>query len=142
MNSDDAIRRANSAFYQAFLDRDLAAMDRMWALRLPVLCVHPGATPLATREQVLASWHDILANPRSPILEHRVETILHFGDIALLTCYEWSKAQPDAALVATNGFALENGVYKMILHHAGPVHSSAVHGSAVPGTTPPKPRIH
>ena len=137
MNSDDAIHFANAAFYQAFRDRDLAAMDRVWALRLPVLCVHPGAAPLATREQVLASWHDILANPRSPILEHQVETILHFGDIALLTCYEWSKAQPDAALVATNGFALEDGVYKMILHHAGPVH-----GSAVPGPPPPRPRMH
>ena len=137
MNSDDALHFANAAFYQAFLDRDLAAMDRVWALRLPVLCIHPGAAPLATREQVLASWHAILANPRSPILEHRVETILHFGDIALLTCYEWSKAQPDAALVATNGFALEDGVYKMILHHAGPVQ-----GSAVPGPPPPRPRMH
>lgn len=137
MSTDDAIQRANSAFYQAFLDRDLAAMDRVWALRLPVLCIHPGATPLAVREQVLASWHDILTNPRSPMLEHRVETILHFGDVVLLTCYEWNKAQPDAALVATNGFALENAVYKMILHHAGPVHHSAV-----PGPTPPKPRIH
>jgi len=137
VNSDDALQFANAAFYQAFLDRDLAAMDRVWALRLPVLCIHPGAAPLATREQVLASWHDILANPRSPILEHRIETVLHFGDVALLTCYEWSKAQPDAALVATNGFALEDGVYRMILHHAGPVHSSAVAGPA-----PPKRRIH
>lgn len=137
MNSDDAIHFANAAFYQAFLDRDLAAMDRVWALRLPVLCIHPGAAPLATREQVLASWHEILANPRSPILEHQVETILHFGDIALLTCYEWSKAQRDAALVATNGFALEDGVYRMILHHAGPVHRSAVAGPAAP-----KRRIH
>jgi hypothetical protein len=137
VNSDDALHFANAAFYQAFRDRDLAAMDRVWALRLPVLCVHPGAAPLAMREQVLASLHDILANPRSPILEHQVETILHFGDIALLTCYEWSKAQPDAALVATNGFALEDGVYKMILHHAGPVH-----GSTVPGPPPPRPRMH
>lgn len=137
MNSDDALHFANAAFYQAFRDRDLAAMDRVWALRLPVLCVHPGAAPLATREQVLASWHEILANPRSPILEHQVETMLHFGEIALLTCYEWSKAQPDAALVATNGFALEDGVYRMILHHAGPVHRSAV-----PGSRPPRPRMH
>ncbi|MGE3297070.1 MAG: nuclear transport factor 2 family protein [Porticoccaceae bacterium] len=137
MNSDDALHVANAAFYQAFLERDLAAMDRLWALRLPVLCIHPGAAPLATREQVLASWHNILVNPRSPILEHRVETVLHFGDIALLTCYEWSKNQPDAALVATNGFALEEGVYKMILHHAGPVA-----GSALPGPTPPRPRLH
>ncbi|MGB5146769.1 MAG: nuclear transport factor 2 family protein [Porticoccaceae bacterium] len=135
--NDDALHFANAAFYQAFLDRDLAAMDRVWALRLPVLCIHPGAAPLATREQILASWHHILANPRSPILEHRIETVLHFGDIALLTCYEWSKAQQDAALVATNGFALENGVYRMILHHAGPVHSSAVAGPAAP-----KRRIH
>ena len=137
MATDAAIQRANSAFYQAFLDRDLAAMDRAWALRLPILCIHPGATPLATREQVLASWHDILANPRSPILEHRVESILHFGDVALLTCYEWNKAQPDAMLLATNGFALENGVYKMILHHAGPVH-----GVSMPNPSPPKTRLH
>ena len=121
MNIDAPIAFATAAFYQAFLERDLAAMDRLWAQHLPVLCIHPGAAPLATREQILASWHDILTSPRAPILEHRIEGILHFGEMALVICYEWSRAQPDAALVATNGFAQENGAYRMVLHHAGPV---------------------
>ena len=137
MNIDAPIEFATAAFYQAFLERDLAAMDRLWAQHLPVLCIHPGAAPLATREQILASWQDILTSPRAPVLEHRIEDILHFGDLTLVTCYEWSRAQPDAALVATNGFALEDGAYRMVLHHAGPVSPAAAQGTAAS-----KPCIH
>lgn len=137
MSTDAPIELANTAFYQAFLVRDLTAMDRLWAQHLPVLCIHPGAAPLATRAQILASWHDILTNPRAPVLEHRIGDILPFGEITLVTCYEWSRAQPDAALVATNGFALEDGAYRMVLHHASPVHHAAARTAMTP-----KPRIH
>ena len=33
---------ANEAFYRAFADRDMAAMDGVWAVHAPVACIHPG----------------------------------------------------------------------------------------------------
>jgi hypothetical protein len=33
---------ANEAFYRAFADRDIDAMDALWARGEPVLCIHPG----------------------------------------------------------------------------------------------------
>ena len=38
--------RANRAFYEAFNERDIAAMDELWAHHTPVACVHPGWPPL------------------------------------------------------------------------------------------------
>ena len=62
----DAVLFANEAFYRAFADRDIAAMEEIWASEAPVACIHPGWSPVIGRERVLASWRAILANPASP----------------------------------------------------------------------------
>jgi hypothetical protein len=121
MATDHDILLANTAFYQAFLDRNLAAMDQAWAAKIPLLCIHPGSAPLSDRAQVMASWREILGHDSCPTIEHQVDRIIHHSDLSLLTCYEWNRHQTDAVLLATNGFARENGVYRMILHHAGPI---------------------
>ena len=50
---------ANTAFYQAFARADFDAMRRLWAAKLPVLCLHPGAAPLLSRIDILDSWRQI-----------------------------------------------------------------------------------
>lgn len=137
MAKNDDILLANTAFYRAFLDRNLAAMERAWATTIPLLCIHPGSSPLAEREQVMASWRDILGHERCPVLEYQVDRIVDYNEISLLTCYEWNTHQPNAALLATNGFAREDGIYRMILHHAGPVPRSAI-----PTAPRPDARVH
>lgn len=134
MNAEALLRFANDAFYQAFRDRELAAMERLWAQRLPLLCAHPGARPLYERAAVLESWNQILSRPSCPVLEHRIECIHRYGPLALITGYEWSRAQPDGVLLATNGFMEEDGQYRMVLHQAGPVR-------AVTMTRAPDPRV-
>ncbi len=57
----DAVLFANEAFYRAFADRDIAAMEEIWASEAPVACIHPGWSPVIGRERVLASWRAILA---------------------------------------------------------------------------------
>lgn len=52
------------------------------------------------------------------------------GELVLITCYEWSRAQPDAMLLATNGFVLEAGEYRMTIHQAGPVRALMLSGDA------------
>ena len=134
MNEEARLRFANDSFYQAFRNRELDAMERLWARRLPLLCAHPGARPLYDRDGVLESWHQILGNPNCPVLEYRVERIQWYGELALMLCYEWSRAQPDAVLLATNGFMAEDGEYQMVLHQAGPVRAVVMSGATDPRT--------
>ncbi len=135
MRDEARLRFANDAFYQAFRERSLEAMEHLWARRLPLLCAHPGARPLYERAAILESWQQILGNPHCPVLEYRVERVLQHGELTLITGYEWSRAQPDATLLATNGFAREDGHYRMVLHQAGPVR-------AVVMVAEPPPPIH
>lgn len=65
MSEQEAVLAANLAFYQAFAQRDGAAMARLWAERAPVTCIHPGWPALEGRAAVLESWADILANPEA-----------------------------------------------------------------------------
>lgn len=114
----DAVLGANQAFYEAFNARDAAAMERLWSADSPVVCVHPGWNPLTTRGEILASFAAILANPEAPQLEcEDPEPLLH-GDVAFVVCHERVEG---ALLACVNGFRLEEGVWRMILHQAGPV---------------------
>ncbi len=96
-----AVLFANEAFYRAFADRDLAAMDALWAGEGPVACIHPGWTALTTRVEVMASWTRILANPGAPQVACAAPRALLLGDVALVICHE---AIQNAHLVATNVF--------------------------------------
>lgn len=113
----NAVLFANEAFYQAFAARDLAAMDAVWARRLPVSCIHPGWDLLVGRQPVMESWRSILSSPASPAIACRNPTAHLLGDVALVTCYE---AIGDTYLIATNVFAREGGAWRMVHHQAGP----------------------
>ena len=114
----DAVLFANEAFYRAFADRDIAAMEEIWASEAPVACIHPGWSPVIGRERVLASWRAILANPASPAIScRRPQAFLH-GDSAFVICYEEIEG---AVLIATNLFVREGRSWKMTHHQAGPV---------------------
>ncbi len=65
-SDNDAVLSANLEFYRAFAGRDAVAMETIWATDAPVVCVHPGWTPVVGRVAVLESWRHILANPEAP----------------------------------------------------------------------------
>lgn len=129
MTADEtAVLAANDAFYQSFAARDLKALDRLWARRAAVACIHPGWQPLHGREAVLSSWKDILSNPGSPAIACVHPTVHVLGDAAFVVCNE---RLPGAELVATNIFVREDGEWRLVQHHAG--------GVAVPSSTEPEP---
>jgi ketosteroid isomerase-like protein len=109
---------ANQEFYRAFSARDLAAMDALWSQRVPVACVHPGWDALRGRSEVMASFRAILSNPASPPISSAGATACVLGDTAYVVC---SEAIEGDALVATNVFTREDGGWKLVHHHAGPV---------------------
>jgi len=132
MSARDAVLFANEAFYRAFADRDLRAMDAAWSSRLDVACLHPGWQPLFGRAAVMESWSAILGNPQSPKIVPRDPKVQLHGDLAVVVCYEEIDGQ---FLIASNVFAREGQIWKLVLHQGG-----ATAGSPAPEEAPETPR--
>jgi len=129
---DDAVLAVNRAFYRAFAESDVAAMDALWARDAPVACIHPGWDVLTGRAAVMASWRDILGQP-TPI-RCGAERVLVFGDSACVICHETLGDGPASGLlVATNMFVREAGAWRLVHHQAGGVAPGAVATPAPPG---------
>lgn len=111
-----AVLFANDAFYVAFSNNDIGAMEDLWSEDARVSCVHPGWNTIAGRNQVMASWAAVLADPGSAGIEPLNPFATIHGDIALVVCHE---IYPEGYLIATNVFKLENGEWKMVHHQAG-----------------------
>lgn len=117
LTADEQVRLANEAFYAAFASGEVAAMDRVWAKKAACACLHPGARPLFGRDDILRSWRQILADQGAVGLKCRTPHVLVTDNMALVICFEtlgWN------TLAATNGFVLEDGEWRMVLHQSGP----------------------
>ncbi|HVO03635.1 MAG TPA: nuclear transport factor 2 family protein [Candidatus Cybelea sp.] len=117
-----ALEFANDAFYQAFAAADLSAMEAVWAAQANVYCCHPGWPPITNRDEVMASWRDILANAGPVPIVCAAPRPTLYGDVGLVCCYERFGNQH---FVATNLFIRADGrpgtPWRMIHHHAGPL---------------------
>lgn len=133
MTADEmAVLAANDTFYRAFAARDLQALERLWATRAAVVCIHPGWQALRGRDAVMSSWKDILGNPGAPAIACVRPAVHVLGDVAFVVCNERIQS---AELVATNIFTREDGEWRLVHHHAG--------GVAVPSSEPePSGTVH
>jgi ketosteroid isomerase-like protein len=129
-----AVVAANAAFYDAFVNRDLAAMDRLWAEQAAVACIHPGWDVLVGRDDVLESWRRILSQPTAPEIAHRDAHVMVHDGCALVTCQELIAG---VTLAATNAFVYESGRWRMVMHQA-----SQVARAAPWQDTPPTGAVH
>jgi ketosteroid isomerase-like protein len=118
--AEAAVLEANQEFYRAFGRGDFNAMSELWAKLAPVACLHPGAPLLAGRHAVLASWKQLLDAAPAWKMVSRDATVLLLGPAAIVTCLEANGDQP-AHLIATNVFVLEEGRWRLVHHHAGPL---------------------
>ena len=117
MSETDAVLFANEAFYRAFADRDIGAMDDLWARSAPVCCIHPGWEGIHGRDDVLASWRAIMAGGGAPDISCVAPRAYLFGQSAFVVCFE---SVGNGYLIATNYFVKESGRWKMVHHQAGP----------------------
>lgn len=115
MLDQEAVLFANEAFYAAFANRDVEAMDDLWSRQAPVRCIHPGWAPLEGRAAVMRSWENILTNPQAPRISCCKPTAVVLGSTSYVICYELVE---HALLVATNIFVHERGNWKLVHHHA------------------------
>lgn len=133
---EDMVLAANQAFYDAFAGRDVAAMESLWSREGPVACIHPGWLPLTDRDEIIAAWTAILRNPEAPDVRVENAVALMLGDTAMVICHE---RVAGSLLACTNLFRLEQGNWRMVLHHAGPVGEEL----GAPEDEPPPPhRMH
>ena len=112
-----AVLAANEAFYVAFRDKDLDAMDAIWAKKTKVSVIHPGWNTLVGRDEVMSSWHRIIKSGGAPEIHAIQPIVLLNGPTAVVLCYEKTD---NSYLAATNVFVQEDGAWRMIHHHAGP----------------------
>jgi ketosteroid isomerase-like protein len=122
MESEEAaaVLAANEAFYRAFNDKDMEAMERLWASGDDVSCIHPGWNVLQGREPVLDSWRSILSNPDQPRIVTGGASVSVNGDTAVIVCRELVAGSP---LAATNVYVRQVEGWKLQHHHSGPVFS-------------------
>lgn len=109
--------QANEAFYAAFRNRDMAAMDALWSRSDRVAVIHPGWAGLMGREPVMDSWRLILEAPSSPKIRSVNPEAHVYGDFAFVVCYE---VLGGGFLIATNIFVREEGEWRLVHHQAGP----------------------
>lgn len=119
---------ANAAFYEAFAQGDIEAMDELWARTLPVACIHPGWPALHGRLDVMSSWRSILLDGEATDIRFEGARAALLGATGTVVCVERIGSE---ALVATNVFALEEGIWQLVHHQAGPLAAEAE--SAPPG---------
>lgn len=117
-----ALLAANEAFYRAFVGGHIADMEGLWSGTASVACIHPGWNALRGREAVLASWRSIMGGGQIPRVVCANPSAHVVGEAGFVLCEERVGA---AVLIATNIFALEQGVWKMVHHHAAPVAQDA-----------------
>lgn len=117
MDDEEGVIAANRAFYRAFASGDVAAMDEIWAREKPVACIHPGGPVLESRAVILDSWASIMFSHDRPAIQPQRVRLSLLGEIAYVTLYE---RLTHNCLSATNVFAREQGVWKMVLHQSGP----------------------
>jgi ketosteroid isomerase-like protein len=122
--TESEVLATNEAFYDAFNTRDVGAMEKLWAERAPVVCLHPGSTALHGRTQVIRSWHAILSSDGAPRVSVEGTRVVMLGETAMVLCYE-RVTDPDtgagAVLAATNVFVREAGEWRLVHHHSSAI---------------------
>ena len=109
---------ANQAMYDAFNARNAEAIADLWADGVPVACIHPGWAAVRGRENVLATWTAIFANPEQPRIIVGAAEAHVTGDSAWVLCRELVGGSP---LAATNLFIRQDGRWRVVHHHSSPV---------------------
>jgi ketosteroid isomerase-like protein len=119
---------AETAFYTAFADCDVQAMDAVWADG-DVICIHPGTSALIGHDTVMRSWINILTHAEPPNIHIEVVDRYVGTDLAVHVVVEHIRPASGATglkavVVATNIYRREEDGWRILEHHASVPSSS------------------
>ena len=115
---------AETAFYEAFMKRDLDAMMAVWADDDEVYCVHPRGARISGVAPVRDSWRQIFASAQNVRFEVREQHLLQAMMVSIHSVYEQITLGTDertrASVIATNIYMRTDRGWRMMVHHASP----------------------
>ncbi|MFN8108876.1 MAG: nuclear transport factor 2 family protein [Thermoleophilia bacterium] len=122
----EQVEAANRAFYDAFQNGDIGAMEACWRDGPGVSCVHPGGPIISGWPLVRASWEAILESEPEFVMDIEVVDVTVEDPVAWVTCLERMSrlghaGRAGAQVVATNMFVLDATGWRLSVHHASPV---------------------
>jgi ketosteroid isomerase-like protein len=116
-----------SAFYEAFREGDLIAMQQIWSGGTDIVCIHPARAHLSGRRAVMQSWQDILGATGGVDVRFECRHRARADRLAVHVGIETIGTQDDdepALVTVTNVYELTEQGWKMGAHHAGPIRRS------------------
>ncbi len=113
---------AEAGFYGALERGDADALLAVWADDEEVVCIHPGGERLTGRGALEKSWREMLAGQPGMHFELEEVHTARSGQLSIHTLRERITVggrQAGVAL-ATNVYRLEEGGWRLLIHHASP----------------------
>lgn len=116
-----------AAFYTAFSQCDIAAMQKLWA-HDAVVCVHPGSHAISGYSAVLRSWAYIFDGAELPDIQLKLVSRHASEGLAVHVMQEHiaTGEKTTALLLATNVYRKYADGWLMVEHHGSMVQSQQV----------------
>jgi SnoaL-like domain len=129
LGDEASVLLANSAFYEAFEQRNFDVMSDLWEHTDRVACTHPGWSTLHGWAKVSGSWVALLSNRQQLQFILTNEHVGVLSDAAFVTCDENILDGPsNNTVAATNVFARDTSSrfgWRIVAHHGSVVHALA-----------------
>ncbi|MEM8720167.1 MAG: nuclear transport factor 2 family protein [Cyanobacteria bacterium P01_G01_bin.39] len=122
----EAVLAANEAFYNAFTNRDLSAMNLLWWQGSTSICIHPGSSPILGWEDIRNSWQAIFQNTASleidiEIINVEVDQALAYVVLREVVLQSNQGRRMKATSLATNVYQKMAQKWYLVSHHGSPI---------------------
>lgn len=110
------VLKANRAFYEIFRLGDYPRMDTIWSRQDDVSVHHPGWSGVDGRENVMASWYQLMVLAEPPPVYPSQETVILNGSKAVVFCVE--EEMGNGEFSGSNIFVREGDDWRLLHHQA------------------------
>lgn len=125
-SDQEAVLATHTAFYNAFSQKDISSMSRLWWQGSTSLCVHPGGQILMGWESIRASWEAIFLNTEfleieTEIIKLEVDQALAYVIVGETVLQSVRGRKLKAQSIATNLLQKMAQKWYLVSHHGSPV---------------------